>query len=690
MSAPGRSARGAAGWAALLVLGHVSALQLVIQGTPQRFPHYRTWESLIAAPSWVPTLILAVQAAVVGIGLLQRRSALGAALQPLATPRGAVLIAALVALSATVARDPVGWVQEMVFSSFLQAVAFGNVIVLALTLPLGTGAGLATLLDRDAGGAPRWRRVALGAAAAFAFGASALLALLAYQRHPHVPDELAYLLQARMFAAGRLWMPPPPVPEGFVVDLMIFEPDRWYSTFAPGWPVALAVGTLLGAAWLVNPLLSGLNVLLVDRALRPWVGERAALLAALLYAVSPWTLFLGMSFMSHPFTLACALGAALAVERLRTGRLGWALPAGVAIGLVGLTRPLDGLALAVPLGLRALVRDGRLQPVRAGLLAAATAVVGGLTLPYNRALTGDTGTFPVMRFWDEAAWPGVNALGFGPDRGLGPNGLDPFAGHGPLDVVLNANLNLTQLNVDLFGWGVASLLPLLWLLIFGRLRRGDGVLLGFLVWVAGVQSLYYFSGGADFGARYWYLGAAPLYALSARGLQELARAVAPAAHRVSTPVAVLAVIALIGFVPWRALDRYRGYRGMEAGVRTLAVQRDFGRSLVLVQGRRHPDYASAVVYNPLDLQADAPIYAWARSDDTVARLLWEYRDRPVWVLDGPTRTGAGFEVVAGPTPARTLLAERGIQTRPDPGGPLDARAVRQTVPTAAPLGRGGR
>jgi hypothetical protein len=59
-----------------------------------------------------------------------------------------------------------------------------------------------------------------------------------------------------------LSMPAPPVPAAFEVDLMEYEPDRWYSPVPPGWPFALAAGMRLGVPWLVNPVLAGVNVLL--------------------------------------------------------------------------------------------------------------------------------------------------------------------------------------------------------------------------------------------------------------------------------------------------------------------------------------------------------------------------------------------------------------------------------------------
>jgi hypothetical protein len=59
------------------------------------------------------------------------------------------------------------------------------------------------------------------------------------------------------------------------------------------------------------------------------------------------------------------------------------------------------------------------------------------------------------------------------------------------------------------------------------------------------------------------------------------------------------------------------------------------------------------VYNPIDLHADATIYAWDRSADVRDALIRAYPDRPVWVIDGPTRTHGAFKIVEGPLPPRT-------------------------------------
>ena len=67
----------------------------------------------------------------------------------------------------------------------------------------------------------------------------------------------------------------------------------------------------------------------------------------------------------------------------------------------------------------------------------------------NRGVPGDTTADVLARLEPIArAEPaqvflmiGTNDLGFGANRGLGWSGLDPFPGHGVLDVIVNAALN---------------------------------------------------------------------------------------------------------------------------------------------------------------------------------------------------------------------------------------------------------
>ncbi len=495
----------------------------------------------------------------------------------------------------------------------------------------------------------------------------ALLAVYSYQKHPHVPDEVSYIYQARYFAAGMLDMPAPPVLAAFNLDLMTYEPGRWYSPVPPGWPAVLSLGYIAGVPWLVNPLLNGVCVLLAYLVIGDIYGRRTARWSVLLLATSPWFLFMGMNLMTHTLALLSSLVAALAVARMRrSGRLGWGALGGAAIGMVSIIRPLEGLAVAVLLGFWAL--GGRSPRFRfaipqVAVLALATMVTGAAVLPYNAAIAGDPTTFPLMAYTDAIYGKDVNALGFGANRGIGWPGLDPLPGHGLIDVFINAGLNGYQVGVELLGWSIGSLLIIALLLFSGRLRREDWWMLAVIALIVGLHSFYWFAGGPDFGARYWYLIIVPCIVLAARGIEVLGKAAAESRGARSEARVMLAAVALCAvsafvFVPWRAADKYYHYRRMQPGVERLAREHDFGSSLVLVRGRRHPDYASAATYNPLDLRAPEPIYAWDRDPEARAEVLRAYPERPVWIIAGPTQTNNGFQVLAGPMSSQNALAWR--------------------------------
>ncbi len=177
-----------------------------------------------------------------------------------------------------------------------------------------------------------------------------------------------------------------------------------------------------------------------------------------------------------------------------------------------------------------------------------------------------------------------------------------------------------------------------------------------------VHGLYWFSGGPDFGARYWFLILVPALVLTARGIIVLS--FRSGGHDWQSQPLLVAV-GLIGmsvtlFIPWRAMDKYFHYRGMRPDIRRLAKTYEFGPSVVLVRGKRHPDYASAAVYNPLDLTAQEPIYLWDRGPETRLAIVEVYGDRTVWIVNGPTRSGGGYEVVAGPLTPTEFAESSGV------------------------------
>lgn len=668
-STMGTGWRRSAFWFALLLVGQAVSLQLANAGWQLRYQHYKPLDEIIRSTKDILLLgFVIVQTVLVLAGLRRYWTGIAAwCRQNLSAWQLLLLAAFFIVLTTTVSHSVAVYVQEWAFAVLLQALSLATVVLAAISIPEGSiekiSRWLSLLLGSrklDADGEPGSIDSFALSLAAFVTILAAILCIYSYERHPHVPDEVAYLTHARFFATGALTLPAPPVPEGFEVYLMEVSGSNWYPAPPPGWPLMLSLGVLLGIPWLVNPILAGLNLLLAYVLLRELYSKSTARISILLLALSPWYIFLGMSLMTHMFTLTCALVAAIGVAwSRRSEKSVWACLGGLGLGMMALVRPLEAVAVAGLLGLWAIGLGGRrLKLTAIGGLIASAMLVGGIGLAYNAALTGNPAEFPINAYTDKYFGKNSNAYGFGPDRGMGW-ALDPYPGHGPVDALVNTNLNVSALNTELFGWSVGSFLVIAFGLFVGGFKRSDYLMLAVIAAIYGLHFFYYFSGGPDFGARYWFLMVVPLVVFAARGIQKLASRLDDqfegGGSRLFMATAALSLVTFAVFIPWRAIDKYHNFRGMRPDVRQLAEAYRFGRSLVLIQGNKDPDYASAAVYNPLDLQADAPIYAWDRDSETRNRLLEAYPDRSVWIVRSPSLTGLGYSVAAGPLTASDLI-----------------------------------
>ncbi len=666
--------RQSAFWFAIALVGQAVALQMIKAGPYIRYQHYKPFYRLLTETDSLLLIYFAAQTAVVVVGFKTRWPTIRGWISNNFKVWQLFGIGVVFCLSsATVSREIPIYIAELLFAAFVQAVNLGNILLMAWSLPeevlvswkqkLGNFLSQpgkeetreSTSIDRFAVGASVWVIVL-----------AIVLSFFSYECHPHVPDEVIYLYQARYLANGMLTVPAPPVPEAFSFYMIPHESHRWYSIFPPGWPAVLALGVLLGVPWLINPVLAGLSVLLTYLFFQEISDRFMARIAVFLLCISPWFIFMAMNFMSHTFTLTCALTAALAIARARrSGKAIWGWLGGVATGIVSLIRPLDGIIVAGILGLWAIgVGARRLKASSILAFVVGTIMVGAIIFPYNMQITGHPTSFPLTAYYKEYFGPKANALGFGPERGLGW-AIDPFPGHSPIDALVNANLNTFSINIELFGWSTGSLIIIALLLFSRKMRKSDYLMLIMILAIAATYSLYWFSGGPDFGARYWYLMLVPLIGLTVRGTQMLQEKFnfgeisSPNSKRVIVAIMALSLLSLINFFPWRAIDKYHHYRGMRPGIRELAKKYDFGKSLVLIRGDSS-DYQSAWTYNPINTEGDVPIYAWDRNPDIRAKVVKAYLNRTVWIVNGSSITHCGFRVIEGPLPALELLAKENV------------------------------
>jgi hypothetical protein len=384
----------------------------------------------------------------------------------------------------------------------------------------------------------------------FSMMMSAVISRTVFERLPHLEDEVAYLFQAKTYAGGQLvvdieqptrayWQP-------FVVTSA--EDGTRFSKYTPGWGLVLALGVAMGAPWVVNALLSGLNVALVYRLGREIFSQDVGVIAAALIAFSPMALLLNASLMGHTAALFFTSLFFYGYWRIEQSKspLRWGLVAGFALGMMTITRPLTAIGISAPFivwSLYKLVRIALKNSDKAQLWAAfrpllALAVVALLVsaaIPiYNMAAVGD----PFVNLYT-LVWP-YDKIGFGEDYGRNGHNLTKGFNHVRFDLSLMA--------ADLFGWqwgqitpeiedhfltksGFYPLVGLSWVLLpFGLLagwrKRWTWLLMGAAVGLITVH-LAYWIGSQRYSTRYYFETLSALALISALPLAYLIRRIGP-------------------------------------------------------------------------------------------------------------------------------------------------------------------
>ena len=657
-----------AGWSALALTGQAASLQMIDAGRLIHFQHYRSFGELLDTDG-LSLIIFALQIVLVAVGISRRFSIIKAWFARTFKVWQLILAGLFLMFSGAAVTPNVSiYATSILIAAVVQTVNLANIILSVWAVPQESLDRLKRVVGNFFSESESKKSRLDGfslLAALWTISLAATLSYFVYENHPHVPDEVQYLFQAKYLAAGQLTVKAPPVPEAFATYMIPEREARWFGIFPPAFPLILAIGVKLNVVWLVNPLLAGLCVLLAYLFFQEIYSRSFARIAVLLLCCSPWFIFMAMSFMSHVFTLACALSAAVLLSRaIRNQKFIYTFGAGLFAGIVYLTRPLDGAMVAVLLGVWTLFGfpTWKAKIINASALIGGTIATAVLIFPYNKAVTGSALISPSDAYYSKYFPEGVMSFGFGANRGF-HWGLDAFPGHSPLEAVVNAALNTFLLNTELFGWACGSLILIVAFTFAGAFQKKDFWAFAVIAVVVFGYSFFWYHGGPDFGARYWFLTIVPLVALTVRAIEWLGQTIAEGDAetrlnpRVILAVAMLCALSLFVYIPWRSLDKYHHYLEMQPGVLELAKRNDFGKSLVLIRGEEHPDYQSAWIYNPLNYEGDAPIYAWDKNAEVRRQLLQIYADRKVWIIDGPTRTGGSYQIVGGAVEANELSAE---------------------------------
>ncbi|WP_209599290.1 glycosyltransferase family 39 protein [Ruegeria sp. HKCCSP351] len=601
----------------------------------------RLW---LTQPLWFPRLeisadppenlimlaILAMQAAVIGVVLI--RPSGRAAIGGLFAKAGIFSLFLLMVLVAIFSLSATPYIAYGYHVAYGLQIGVGGVLSL---VQLATLLAMFVVVGPD-----HMPRIPAAGLAVFATLVSAILAWTAFDRVPHVEDELAYLFQARTFAAGTLWAPAPPEAAHPALEYYLLEihEGKWISVPAQGWAIVLSLGVLVGAPWVINPILTGISVWLAHDIVRRAVSRERADMVALLMATSPWVLAVGATLMNHALMLVTILLAWWCLIRAGEGSarraVFLAFAAGLALGWGFVTRPLDGLIVGGLTGLWVLRR------LPAGIGQVLACGVGGIlsgsvVFLVNHAITGDP-LLTAQADYLSRLWPDTqNAFGFG--ENVGPpaqswGALDIWIGHSPAEAVLNLINAIASLNLELLGWTFGSLVPL-WIVFIWRkkLTGFDRAMLVIFAALVAVLFFYWFTGTFYLGPRYWHTALLPILVLSAAGIEAINdRLPEQYRGRLHCVVLLLCAISVVSFTSWRGVSKYDGYGGYNGDIRRQVEAADLGNALIFVSTKG--DIGSALYLNDPFLPQNKPIFLNDLGPDQNAAIIAAFPGREVVYL----------------------------------------------------------
>ncbi len=262
-------------------------------------------------------------------------------------------------------------------------------------------------------------------------------------------DEAVYVLQAQTYRSGSLTLSDSAHGDAFRPWMSgRTGEDRLVLVQQPTLPTLMAISDLLfGTMRVALAAVAAGAVVAVFAVTRELArDDRAALLAAGCFVLSPLVVVQSAMFVSYVLAMALAASALTfilrAVDRRRAGEPSTTMTVtgGLFLGLLLATRPLEGMVFCVLVPVAVWLRGDRSGEGRVGDLVRTTAIVGlaatpvlSLVLVYNTLTNGDPFTF--------ALWTigGDDSFGFG-YRSIAENAQWVYVGPSESWLALRTNL----------------------------------------------------------------------------------------------------------------------------------------------------------------------------------------------------------------------------------------------------------
>jgi hypothetical protein len=216
---------------------------------------------------------------------------------------------------------------------------------------------------------------------------------------PTVFDEIAYVLQAKIFATGRWADSVPPLPTFFDQVHVLSFPAR-AAKYPPGHSLMLAAGAAAGLSALVPLLFNGVAGAMLYALARRASSGTVAWLSWLVWIGCPGGLFYRSSYLSEVTTTVLWLIGWWALwnwrDHARTRDLTFF---GLCVGWGFITRPLTTLAFLIPAGVFVLRATAARRSWRSLALAALPGLMVLLIIPvWSERTTGDWRVTPLQLY----------------------------------------------------------------------------------------------------------------------------------------------------------------------------------------------------------------------------------------------------------------------------------------------------
>lgn len=425
---------------------------------------------------------------------------------------------------------------------------------------------------------------------------------------PHVGDGVIQLFQSKMYAMGRVSVPVPDNIEFFFDTFLAVRYGQWFSQYPPGYALIMVPGVLIGHPELINPLLTGITVILFGLILREFNLSRSW---AILFIISPFIIFMSGSFMSHPATMFWGALGFYAFVKSKREIPSWLIIWGLCAGFMFITRPLTALCFNLPMVFM-VVR----KRIGMGLLLAGIAAVIG-SIPYLLINKATTGSLFIAGY--QAAWDGASGLFFNRPQ-WGPV-------HTPQLGFLHLFNMVRGLNTMLYEVPVPALMGVGFWLIYKTKKDWKE----WTLFSAGVLSFagyyFYFYNDMVYGPRFAYTAALPLLIITAIGLRSFYRHLRdrgisrkPCNFSFIAGFFILAIIWIVVSLPARIGLYQDRYRDIDNNFIDFVKKNNIHNAIVFLD-----DYPStdrhAKLFSLGFTNRQAWFYSWRLSDEAVNNAL---------------------------------------------------------------------